>query len=225
MKILVVEDETDLRESLVEGLRLGGYAVDFCADGESADALAYAEPYDLMILDLNLPRMDGIAVLENLRKHNKKMNVLILSARASLDDKIAGLDLGANDYMTKPFHFSELQARVRSMLRRKTILEDSVLRCGKISFDTAARTVRANGRQVSLTNKEAAILEYLLLHQGRVISQQELLEHVWDSSVDSFSNSVRVHISSLRRKLRAELAYDPIQNSIGEGYRMREEQA
>ena len=222
MKLLVAEDENDLRESLVEGLRLDGYAVDCCADGEVADELLFAEKYDLIVLDLNLPGMDGIDVLKNLRKHDKETNVLILSARTSVEDKIAGFDIGANDYLTKPFHFAELQARVRSLLRRKTVQEDTVLCCGGVSFDTVSRTVQANGISVSLTAKETAILEYLLLHKGRIISQQELLEHVWDSSVDSFSNSVRVHISSLRRKLRGDLSYDPIVNIIGEGYRFQE---
>ena len=222
MKLLVAEDENDLRESLVEGLRLDGYAVDCCADGEVADELLFAEKYDLIVLDLNLPGMDGIDVLKNLRKHDKETNVLILSARTSVEDKIAGFDIGANDYLTKPFHFAELQARVRSLLRRKTVQEDTVLCCGGVSFDTVSRTVQANGISVSLTAKETAILEYLLLHKERIISQQELLEHVWDSSVDSFSNSVRVHISSLRRKLRGDLSYDPIVNIIGEGYRFQE---
>ncbi|MEG1407431.1 MAG: response regulator transcription factor, partial [Ruthenibacterium sp.] len=169
MKLLVVEDEKDLRESLVEGLRLDGYAVDFCEDGETADALLFAEHYDLIILDLNLPKLDGLAILKNLRIHDKESNVLILSARASLADKIAGLDIGANDYLTKPFHFAELQARVRSMLRRKTILENAVLSCGALSFDTASRTAFSGGIAIGLTAKETAILEYLLVHQGRVI--------------------------------------------------------
>ncbi|MEG1070022.1 MAG: response regulator transcription factor [Ruthenibacterium sp.] len=224
MRLLIVEDEQDLRESLVDGLRLDGYAVDFCEDGETADALIFAEDYDLIVLDLNLPKLDGIEVLKNMRKYDKETNVLILSARASLEDKITGLDVGANDYLTKPFHFAELKARVRSMLRRKTVLENAVLTCGDVAFDTASRTATAAGHTVSFTAKETAILEYLLLHQGRVISQQELLDHVWDSNADSFSNSVRVHISSLRRKLRTVLAYDPIQNIIGEGYTIKENQ-
>ena len=222
MKILIVEDEKELRSSLAEGLRLSGYAVDTCGDGESADELLFAEIYDLVILDLNLPKMDGMEVLHNLREHNKQLNVLILSARAAVDDKIAGLDEGANDYMTKPFHFAELQARTRSMLRRKTVLENTVLTCGELSFDTASRATSANGKAVRLTGKETAILEYLLLHKERVIKVEEMLEHVWDGEADSFSNSVRVHLSSVRRKLRTELSYDPIENIIGEGYVIRE---
>lgn len=222
MKILIVEDEKDLRESLAEGLRLDGYAIDSCGDGETADELAFSENYDLIILDLNLPKMDGIEVLKNIRKQNKQINVLVLSARAALNDKIIGLDEGANDYMTKPFHFAELQARVRSMLRRKTVIENMTLCCDKVSFDTVSRTTLVKGTPIRLTSKETAILEYLLIHRGRIIKLEELIEHVWDSNADSFSNSVRVHLSSLRRKMRSALDYDPITNVIGEGYIIKE---
>ncbi|MEG2929427.1 MAG: response regulator transcription factor [Oscillospiraceae bacterium] len=222
MKILVVEDEKDLRESLTEALRLDGYGVDCCEDGEKADQLAFEECYDLIILDLNLPKLDGMEVLKNIRRNNCLVNVLILSARGATQDKINGLDFGANDYMTKPFHMAELQARVRSLLRRKTVQENTVLTCGDIALDTISHRVTAKGALVALTGKETAILEYMLLHKGGVISQQELLEHVWDGSVDCFSNSVRVHISSLRRKLGRELGIDPIKNRIGEGYTLEE---
>ena len=222
MKILVVEDEKDLRESLVEGLRLDGYAVDACGDGLSADELLFVEPYDLVILDLNLPGMDGIEVLRNLREHNRQLNVLVLSARTSLEDKVSGLDLGANDYMTKPFHFAELQARVRSMLRRKTVIENAVLSCGVVAFDTVSRVTTVQGEVLHLTGKESAILEYLLLHKERVLKIEEIMAHVWDGEADSLSNSARVHLSSLRRKFRDVLGYDPIQSIIGEGYVMRE---
>lgn len=222
MRILIVEDEKDLRESLAEGLRLDGYAVDACGDGEKADELAFCGGYDLVVLDLNLPKMDGLTVLENLRVHNKLINVIILSARGSLDDKIKGLDIGANDYMVKPFHFSELKARVRSLLRRKTVQEDVVLKCCGICLNTNSHETTVNKKTISLTNKETAILEYLLLHKERVVSQQELLDHVWDNSVDGFSNSVRVHISSLRRKISTVLDSDAITNIIGEGYIIKE---
>ena len=222
MKILIVEDEEKLRNSLAEGLRLKGYAIDVAGDGESADEKAFYERYDLIILDLNLPKLDGFSVLENFRKENLDVPVLILSARDGIEDKVKGLDLGANDYLTKPFHFAELEARVRSLLRRKTVIENTVLSSGALSFDTASRIVTAAGQPVSLTTKENALLEYLLLHKGRVIKLEELIEHVWDSNVDTFSNSVRVHMSSLRRKLKALLGYDPICNIIGEGYVIRE---
>lgn len=218
MRILIVEDEISLCNSIAEGLRMDGYAVDTCQDGLEALEMCEVEQYDLVLLDLNLPGMDGMAVLRALRKTDAQTRVLILSARGQIRDKVAGLDAGANDYLTKPFHFEELEARVRSLTRRRFIQEDVCLRCGELSFDTKARTAAANGQPLLLTRKESALLEYLLLHQGQVISQEEMLEHLWDNSVNSFSNSIRVHISSLRKKLRAALGYDPVQNKIGQGY-------
>lgn len=218
MRLLVVEDEEALCASIAEGLRLDGYEVDTCRDGAEALELCEIENYDLILLDLNLPGLDGMEVLRRLRKEDNETGVLILSARGQIRDKVAGLDAGANDYLTKPFHFEELEARVRSLTRRKFIQEDVCLLCGEISFDTRSRTACAKGQPLSLTRKEAGLLEYLLLHQGRVISQEEMIEHLWDGSVNSFSNSIRVHISSLRRKLRAALGYDPVQNKVGQGY-------
>lgn len=218
MRLLVVEDEAALCDSIAEGLRLDGYEVDTCRDGREALELCGVESYDLILLDLNLPGLDGMEVLRRLRAEDGETGVLILSARGQIRDKVEGLDAGANDYLTKPFHFEELEARVRSLTRRKFIQEDIRLRCGEITFDTKSRTAYAKGRPLSLTRKEAGLLEYLLLHQGRVISQEEMLEHLWDGSVDSFSNSIRVHISALRKKLRAELGYDPIRNKVGQGY-------
>ena len=164
MRLLVVEDEHSLREDIARKLRLSGYEVDACADGEAALEALAAERYDLVLLDLNLPKVDGMQVLRTLRRHDLETCVLILSARSEIADKVEGLDAGANDYLSKPFHLAELEARVRSLTRRKFI------------------------------------------------------QHVWDGSVDSFSNSIRVHISALRKKLRAALGYDPIRNRIGEGY-------
>ena len=218
MRILIIEDETNLCNSIAEGLRMDGYEVDSCQDGLDALELCEAEHYDLILLDLNLPGMDGMEVLRRLRKEDEETRVLILSARGQIRDKVRGLDAGANDYLTKPFHFEELEARVRSLTRRKFIQKDVCLQCGEISFDTKARTAIAKGQSLSLTRKEAGLLEYLLLHQGQVISQEEMLEHLWDNSVNSFSNSIRVHISSLRKKLRTALGYDPIQNKIWQGY-------
>lgn len=218
MRILIIEDETNLCNSIAEGLRMDGYEVNSCQDGLDALELCEAEHYDLILLDLNLPGMDGMEVLRRLRKEDEETRVLILSARGQIRDKVRGLDAGANDYLTKPFHFEELEARVRSLTRRKFIQKDVCLQCGEISFDTKARTAIAKGQSLSLTRKEAGLLEYLLLHQGQVISQEEMLEHLWDNSVNSFSNSIRVHISSLRKKLRTALGYDPIQNKIGQGY-------
>ena len=146
--------------------------------------------------------------------------VLILSARSEVAGKVAGLDAGANDYLAKPFHLEELEARIRSLTLRQFTQNDVVLSCGALSFDTRSRTAAAGGQTLTLTRKETGILEYLMLHRGRPVSQEELIEHVWDSSVDAFSNSIRVHISALRKKLRTALGYDPIRNRIGEGYLM-----
>lgn len=218
MRILVVEDEKNLCETIAKGLRLDGYEVDTCFDGEDAWDMALYENYDLIILDLNLPGMDGMEVLKNIRKDDTETSILILSARGQLQDKIKGLDEGANDYLCKPFHFEELEARVRSLTRRRVIQNNLILECGELSLDTKSRTTLAKGKELSLTRKELGLLEYLMLNQERIVSQEELIEHVWDGSVDSFSNSIRVHISALRKKLRAALGYDPITNRIGQGY-------
>ena len=222
MKILVVEDEEALRSSLVEGLTIQGHAVDSCKDGETADEMAFSGNCDLILLDLNLPKLDGLTVLENIRKHNKTVNILILIARISIEDRVLGLDLGANDYLIKPFHFAELDARIRSLLRRKTLQNDVEIKCGDITFDTLSRKAIADGKDLFLTNKESGLLEYFILNKNCVITLQELIEHVWDSSVDEFSNSVRMHISTLRRKLKTQLGFDPIENQIGKGYILNE---
>jgi len=218
MRILVVEDELDLQEAIAEGLRIEGYAVDTCSNGEDAYELAYIENYDLIILDLNLPKMDGLKVLEKLREDNKELKVLILSARSSVNDKVKGLDIGANDYLTKPFAFAELEARIRNLLRRKFVQENSLLSCGSINMDLSKRIAFVGEKELNLTKKEFALLEYFLLNQEKVVSQEELIEHVWDGNADSFSGAIRVHIATLRKKLKALLDYDPIRTKIGEGY-------
>ncbi len=218
MRILVVEDELDLQEAIAEGLRIEGYAVDTCSNGEDAYELAYIENYDLIILDLNLPKMDGLKVLEKLREDNKELKVLILSARSSVNDKVKGLDIGANDYLTKPFAFAELEARIRNLLRRKFVQENSLLSCCSINMDLSKRIAFVGEKELNLTKKEFALLEYFLLNQEKVVSQEELIEHVWDGNADSFSGAIRVHIATLRKKLKALLDYDPIRTKIGEGY-------
>ena len=218
MHILVVEDERALCETIVRSLRRLAYSVDYCHDGEQALGLLCVERYDLVLLDLNLPGADGMTVLRTLRKTDRDTRVLILSARSEVADKVAGLDAGANDYLSKPFHLAELEARVRSLTRRKFIQQDVCLSCGALRFDSRSRTASVEGQTIPLTRKESGVLEYLLLHQGRPVSQEELIDHVWDGSVDSFSNSIRVHMSALRKKLRTALGYDPIHNRIGEGY-------
>ena len=222
MRILVVEDERALCDAIARSLRNLAYGVDCCHDGQAALDLLGSEAYDLVVLDLNLPRMDGMTMLKELRKTDCETKVLILSARGEVSDKVAGLDAGANDYLTKPFHLEELAARIRCLTLRRFTQSDVVLTCGKLSFDTKARTASVGCEAISLTRKETGILEYLMLNQGRPVSQEELIEHVWDSSVNSFSNAIRVHISSLRKKLRGALGHDPIRNRIGEGYVMED---
>ncbi|BDF59130.1 DNA-binding response regulator [Christensenellaceae bacterium] len=218
MKILLVEDEMRLSKLVAKGLGMLGYAVDCAYDGEEALYLYDINEYDLMILDLNLPKIDGMEVLRRIRAHNEDFRILILSARNSLDDKISGLDGGSNDYLTKPFEFAELEARIRSLLRRDFSTRDTVLRCGKLRMDTAARQVYCGEAEIALTRKEYALLEYLLTHIGRVVSAEELIEHAWDSETDLFSNSFRFHIHSLRKKLENAGAGEYIVTRRGQGY-------
>ena len=220
MHLLVIEDERTLCETIVRSLRRQAYSVDYCYDGEKALELLGVERYDLVLLDLNLPGKDGMTVLRTLRQSDRETRVLILSARSEVEDKVAGLDAGANDYLAKPFHLAELEARIRSLTLRHFTQQDVLLRCGELTFDTRSRTAAVRGETLTLTRKETGILEYLMVHQGRPVSQEELMDHVWDNSVDNFSNSIRVHISALRKKLRTALGYDPIRNRIGEGYLM-----
>ena len=220
MHLLVIEDERVLCETIVRSLRRLAYSVDHCYDGDQALELLGTEQYDLVLLDLNLPGKDGMTVLRTFRQRDRKTPVLILSARSEVKDKVEGLDAGANDYLSKPFHLAELEARIRSLTLRQFTQQDVLLTFKALSFDTRSRTATVNGQTLALTRKETGILEYLMVHQGRPVSQEELMEHVWDNSVDSFSNSIRVHISALRKKLRAALGYDPIRNRIGEGYLM-----
>ena len=213
LRLLIVEDEKQICDAIAKSLYNAGYEVDTCYDGEAALECILIENYDLVVLDLNLPGMDGMEILK----------VLILSARGQIADKVEGLDAGANDYMEKPFHLQELEARIRSLTRRKFVQKDVCLESGDIMFDTIKREAYAKETKISLTRKEKGILEYLLLNLGRPVSQEELMEHVWDASVDSFSGAIRVHMSSLRRKLKAVLGYDAIMNKVGEGYKIREE--
>ncbi len=225
MRVMIVEDEKEICDTVAKRLYDMGYEVDTCYDGNAALEYVLVENYDLIVLDLNLPGRDGMDILRELRRKDEETKVLILSARSQIADKVEGLDAGANDYMEKPFHLQELEARIRSLTRRKFVQKDICLKCGDISFDTMKREAAAKGKPVLLTRKENGILEYLLLNQGRPVSQEELIEHVWDASADSFSGAVRVHMSSLRKKLKAELGYDPIQNKVGEGYTIRTENA
>lgn len=218
MRILIVEDERELLQDIAKGLTLKGYAVDQADNGTLGCQMAIDEAYDLIVLDLNLPGMDDFSLLKELRQERPQTKVLILSANSELDSKLSGFELGASDYLTKPFHFAELEARIRVLLNRKFVQQSNCLTYEALSLNTLNRTAEANGLPVALTTKECSILEYFLLNQGRLITQQELIEHVWNGDADPFSNSVRVHLSALRKKLKGALGHDPIQTRIGEGY-------
>ena len=220
MRLLIIEDEKKLCDTIAKSLHASGYETDVCYDGNEALEMVYSEEYDLIVLDLNLPCTDGMEILRQLREYNEETRVLILSARSQIADKVRGLDAGANDYMEKPFHLQELEARIRSLTRRRFIQNDICLECEGVRFDTRERAAYVGGEKITLTRKENGILEYLLLNQGRPVSQEELIEHVWDANVDSLTSSIRVHMSSLRKKLKVALGYDPIVNKIGEGYRI-----
>lgn len=218
MRLLIVEDEKELLESIAEGLRLSGYAVDTAADGAEAEDLFWSETYDLIVLDINLPKIDGFTLLEEIRQEDKQVNVIMLTARTQVADRVKGLDLGANDYLIKPFHFDELEARIRSLLRRKQVVEDKIIHYKNLSFDTATKSLTAGGEVIKLTAKERGIFEYLILNQGRYVSAEELMEHVWDMNVSDVSNAVRVHMSALRRKIKEAAGENIIRNEIGRGY-------
>lgn len=223
MKILVVEDEERLLESIREGLTHSGYVVDTALDGEEGSFMAFTNDYDLIILDINLPKKDGFEILREIRERDREVNIIMLTALADVDDRVKGFDLGSNDYVLKPFHFEELKARIRSLLRRQTTIKNAVIETSGISFDTTKRTFSIDGEILRLTAKEAGILEYLFFNLGRYVTTEELMEHVWNDEVDLFSNVVRVHMSALRKKLKSRLGKNIIRNEIGKGYIIDEE--
>ena len=222
-RILIAEDEPRLSSFLEKGLRAAGYSTSVCADGVGAAALARGEDFDLLILDIGLPGQDGFAVLRELRGRGELLPVLILTARDELDDTIAGLDGGADDYMTKPFVFEELLARVRARLRAERAGTPATdpwhLRAGGLRLDVLRRRAEVDDTEVDLTAKEIAMLETFLRHQGQVLSREQLLSHIWGYDYDPGSNVVDVYVGYLRRKLGA----DRIQTVRGVGYRIREE--
>lgn len=219
MKILLVEDEEELAGIVARGLRKCGYAVDAAYDGEEALDYYRLNVYDVIILDLNLPKKDGLAVLQSIRQRDKRMKILILSARSAIEDRVLGLDSGANDYLTKPFDFLELEARIRSLSRIAYIQQENELSCGGLRLNMAAKSVAFHETKLSLTKKEYAILEYLLLHKGQVISAEQLLNHAWDSDADLFPDTLKYHIHSLKKKLTETGSnQELIRNIRGMGY-------
>ena len=219
MRVLVVEDERLLSRQLAGALDQAGYAVDCAGDGERADFLAQTEKYDVVVLDLGLPRIDGLTVLRRWREAGIFVPVLVLTARGSWHEKVQGIDGGADDYMSKPFRMEELLARLRALIRRSSGLAHDELRCGTLALNARAARVSVGGVPVKLTSHEFRVLSYLMHHRARVVSQTELIEHIYAQDFDRDSNTVEVFIARLRRKLGANF----IQTVRGLGYRMIQE--
>jgi two-component system OmpR family response regulator len=219
VRILVIEDDPDLNRQLVGTLTDAGYAVDTASDGEEGYFLGDTEPYDLVILDLGLPKMDGISVLEQWRRSDKKFPVIILTARDRWSDKVAGIDAGADDYLAKPFHMEELLARVRAQVRRAGGHARNEIECGPLRIDTKSARVSCGGQTIKLTSHEYRLLAYLMHHKGRVVSRSELVEHLYDQDFDRDSNTIEVFIGRLRKKIPV----DVIKTVRGLGYRLSAE--
>lgn len=203
---------------LAKGLREQTFAVDMARDGEEGLHLGAVTDYDLVILDVMLPRRDGYSVCRELRKHGRRMPILMLTARGAVDDRVAGLDAGADDYLVKPFDFKELLARVRALLRRAAVLRPERLRIADLTLDTASHAVARGGKAVDLTAKEYALLEFLVVNEGRVVGREQIAQHVWDENFDPFSNVIDVYIKRLRAKLDAGCQQRLIHTRRGEGY-------
>lgn len=216
MRLLVVEDDLALQRQLVEAISANGYAVDIASDGREALYLGQEQEYDAVILDVGLPLMDGISVLREWRAEQRTMPVLILTARDDWHDKVSGIDAGADDYVTKPFHLQELLARVRALIRRASGVADATLRCGKLELDTRTSRVSCENEVISLTSHEFKILSYLMHHLDEVVSRTDLTEHIYAQDFDRDSNTIEVMIGRLRKKLPEGL----IQTVRGMGYRM-----
>ena len=218
MRVLLAEDEPRVARFVARGLRENAYAVDVAANGDDALYQAAINQYDAIILDVMLPRRDGFAVCRELRANGNAVPVLMLTARDAVEDRIAGLDCGADDYLTKPFAFGELLARLRALLRRRGEVRPARLRLADLELDTEAQRARRGGREIVLTAKEYALLEFLAREQGRVVGRAEIAEHVWDESFDPFSNLIEVYINRLRRKIDEGCAVPLIHTRRGAGY-------
>jgi len=216
MRVLVVEDDRDLNAQLARALTEAGYAVDAAFDGEEGHYLGDTEPYDAIILDIGLPVMDGLSVLQNWRRAGRATPVLILTARDRWSDKVQGIDAGADDYVAKPFHIEEVLARIRALVRRAAGHASNELVCGPVRLDLKTSLVTVEDRPVKLTEKEYRVLEYLMHHKERVISRTELTEHLYDQDFDRDSNTIEVFVGRLRKKLGVDL----IETVRGMGYRL-----
>lgn len=224
MRVLLVEDHKPLVRALRQGLEEEGYAVDVAFDGEEANYKASTVEYDAIVLDIMLPKVDGLTLLQRWRKAGLKTHVLLLTARDRLDDKVTGLDAGADDYLTKPFELEELLARLRALVRRGHEVKDPVIRIYDLELDTAARSVKRAGQPIHLTPREYGLLEFLAFHRGRVVTRTMIWEHLYDEHDESTSNVVDVYIRYLRNKI--DKGYQPplIMTRWGEGYQLRAEE-
>jgi two-component system OmpR family response regulator len=219
MRILVVEDDTSLNRQLKEALTDAGYAVDVAFDGEEGHYLGETEPYDAVVLDIGLPQMDGLSVLESWRRQGKTTPVLLLTARDRWSDKVQGIDAGADDYVAKPFHMEEVLARLRALVRRAAGLASNEITAGPVRLDMRSGRVTVDGQAVKLTSHELRLLSYLMHHKGKVISRTELTEHLYDQDFDRDSNTIEVFVGRLRKKLPE----DCIQTVRGLGYQIAED--
>ncbi len=218
MRLLLVEDDSRIARFVARGLQEQSYAVDVVANGEDALYQVEINDYDVIVLDVMIPGRDGFATCRGVRALGKRMPILMLTARDAVDDRILGLDSGADDYLTKPFEFGELLARLRALLRRPKDLRPSQIRVGDLELDTGAQTAKRGDRSISLTAKEYALLEFLARNANRVIGRAEIAEHVWDESFDPFSNLIEVYVNRVRRKLGDENGRPLLQTRRGSGY-------
>jgi two-component system response regulator PhoP len=220
MRVLVVEDETALREQLTDRLRAEGFAVDQASDGEEGLYFGCEYPLDMAIVDLGLPKISGIEVIRRIRERGRTFPILILTARSRWQEKVEGLEAGADDYMVKPFHVEEMLARLRALMRRTAGSADAVINNGPIALDTNSQEVSVNGKSLELTAFEYRLLQYLMLNPGRVISKAELTEHIYEEDADRDSNVIEVFVGRLRKKLDPDNAIKPIETLRGRGYRL-----
>jgi DNA-binding response OmpR family regulator len=223
MRVLLIEDHRPLARALRQGLEEEGFAVDVAHDGQEGDFKARSAQYDAVILDLMLPKIDGLTLLQNWRRDGLKMHILVLTARGAIEDKVRGLDIGADDYLTKPFELEELFARLRALIRRGHEVKDPMLRVHDLEIDTASRNVRRAGKTIHLTPREYALLEFLAFHRGKVVTRTMVWEHLYDEQDENTSNVVDVYIRYLRNKI--DKGFDPplILTRWGEGYMLRGE--
>jgi DNA-binding response OmpR family regulator len=225
MRVLLIEDHRPLQRALKQGLEEEGFAVDVASDGEEGDFKATSAEYDVIVLDIMLPRKDGLSLLQGWRKNGMTTHVLLLTARTATEDKVRGLDLGADDYLTKPFELGELLARLRALIRRGHQVKNPMLRIEDLEIDTSARIVKRGGQAIHLTPREYALLEFLAYHRGKVVSRSMIWEHLYDEKDENTSNVVDVYIRYLRNKIDKGFEVPLILTRWGEGYLLRGEES